>query len=89
MKQKYGLTIAAKDHLIQHNPLTRLEAMIFFGISNLTDLVSEMRKEGWRIRSRQVPMATAVARVNKHAVLEVPKNLPQREIVVTEYWLES
>lgn len=89
MKHKHGLSIAAKDYLMQHNPLTRLEAMIFFGISNLPDLISELRREGWRIRSRQVPMAAAVVRVNKHAVLEVPKNLPQREIVVTEYWLES
>jgi len=88
MTNKFGITLAAKEHLLEGKPITRLEAMIFFGVSSLTSLVSQMRREGSRINSRRVPMAAAVARVNKVCSLAVPKNLPQREIVVTEYWIE-
>jgi len=87
MKQHFGLSIAAKEHLLEGKPLTRLEAMIFFGISNLPTLISEMRKQGWRIETRRASLAAAVVRVNKSAKLEMPSNLRQREIIVTEYWL--
>jgi hypothetical protein len=85
----YGLALAAKEHLASGQPLTRLEALVFFGLSNLTDLVSEMRKQGWVIQSRKIPFAAAVKRVNEVAVLEPPQNLPQREIVLTEYWVQK
>mgnify|MGYP001185615887 CR=1 FL=1 len=87
MKQRFGLTIAAKEHLLEGKPLTRLEAMIFFGIPDLTKIISVLRKQGWRIESRRTSLAAAVVRVNEFATLEMPPNLPQRDIVVTEYWL--
>ena len=84
---KHGLTMAAREHIAAGNPITRLEALVFFGLSNLTDMISELRKQGWIIKSRPVPFAAAVKRVNEHAVLKPPANLPTREIVLTEYWL--
>ena len=81
-----GLALAAKEHIASGQPITRLEALALYGLSNLTDLVSEMRKQGWTIHSRQVPYATAVTRVNKHATFIPPANLPIREVLLTEYW---
>jgi Helix-turn-helix domain len=86
-KNSHGLTDAVKEHLLTGNPITRLEALIFFGVSNLTDVISEMRKKGFVIQSQTVPFAKAVVRVNQHAKLETPANLPIREIVLTEYWI--
>jgi hypothetical protein len=63
--------------------------MVLFGLADLTKLVSEMRRQGWVIESRVVPYATAVARVNKHAVLRPPANLPVRDIQLTEYWVQK
>ena len=85
----YGLALAAKEHLAAGLPLTRLEAIIFFGVSNLPDVVKEMRRQGWIIKSRKVPYALAVKRVNEVALLEPPRNLPQREIHLTEYWVQK
>ena len=85
----YGLALAAREHLASGHPLTRLEAMIFFGVANLPDVIKELRKQGWVIQSRKIPFAAAVKRVNEVAVLEPPKNLPQREIVITEYWIHK
>lgn len=86
---KFGLALAAREHIAGGNPITRLEAMVFFGVANLPDLIGELRKQGWLIKSKQVPYAVAVRRINEHAVLKPPSNLPIREIVLTEYWLSK
>jgi hypothetical protein len=84
-----GTNLAAKEHLVSGQPLTRLEALVLFGVSNLPELVYEMRKQGWTVKSRTVPYATAMVRINKHATLKPPANLPIREIMLTEYWVAS
>lgn len=84
-----GLNTAAKEHLVSGEPLTRLEAIVLFGVSNLPELVYEMRKQGWTIKKRNIPYAAAMVRINKHAVLTPPKNLPIREIMLTEYWVSK
>ena len=83
-----GLITAAKEHLMSGEPLTRLEALVLFGISNLPELVYELRGQGVRVETRTIPYATAMVRVNKHAVLKPPPNLPIREIPLTEYWVQ-
>jgi hypothetical protein len=80
-----GLNQAAKDHLLDGHPLTRLEALILFGVSNLPELIYEMKKQGWIIETKKVPYATAMVRVNEYAVFQPPKNLPIREILFVEY----
>jgi hypothetical protein len=80
-----GLNAAAREHLLAGNPLTRLEALILFGVSNLPELVYEMKKQQIRVEKRDVPFATAMVRVNKYAHLQPPPNLPIREILLTEY----
>jgi hypothetical protein len=82
-----GLNLAAKEHMLEGNPLTRLEALILFGVSNLPELVYELRGDGHIVKSRKIPFAAAMVRVNKHAVLQPPKNLPIREIMLAEYWI--
>ena len=87
--QKHGITLGVKEHLHSGKPITRLEALILYGVSNLTDVISEMRKDGWTIETRSVAFAAAVKRVNEFAVLEPPKNLPTREIQLTDYWMSK
>lgn len=82
-----GLNLAAKEHMLEGNPLTRLEALILFGVSNLPELVYELRGDGHIVKSKKIPFAAAMVRVNKHAVLQPPKNLPIREIMLAEYWI--
>ena len=84
---RFGMALAAKEHLAAGQPITRMEAIVLYGVSNLTDLISEMRKQGWVIESRMVTYAAVAARINRHAVLQAPANLPVREIQFTEYWV--
>lgn len=86
---RYGLAIAAKEHLAKGDPITRLEAIVLYGVSNLPDVVKEMRAQGWVVKSRLIPYAAAAARVNKVAVLRPPSNLPVREVQLTEYWVSQ
>ena len=80
-----GLARAAKDTLVGGKPLTRLEAMVLFGVANLPAVITAMRREGWIVEQRLVPYAAAMKRINEHAVLKPPPNLPIREVMVTEY----
>jgi hypothetical protein len=86
---RFGMAMAAKEHLLAGDPITRLEAMVLFGVANLPDLIKEMRRQGFVIESRLVTYAAAAARVNRHAVLQPPANLPVREIQLTEYWVSK
>jgi hypothetical protein len=80
-----GLTTAAREHLVSGLPLTRLEALVLFGLSNLPELVYEMRRQGFVVNTRPITYAAAMVRINQHAVLKPPPNLPIREITLTEY----
>ena len=86
---RYGLGMAAKEHLLSGGTLTRLDAIMLYGVSNLTMLISSMRKEGWVVNSRKIPYSAVVKRINKYAVFEPPKNLPIRDIFLTEYWVSK
>jgi len=84
---RHGLALAAREHLASGYPITRLEAIILYGVSNLPDVIKEMRQQGWVVESRPVPYATAVTRLNRFALLRPPENLPTRDIQLTEYWV--
>jgi hypothetical protein len=86
---QHGLVLAAREHLLEGKPLTRLEAIVLYGVPDLTKLISDMRKEGWTVQSKRVPYVAAARRVNVHAVLQPPKNLPIKEIQLTEYWVSK
>ena len=88
-KIRNGIALAAKEHLASGKPITRLEALVLYGVSNFTDVISELRRQGWIIESRFVSYAAAAARINEHAVLQPPANLPIREIQLTEYWVSK
>jgi hypothetical protein len=88
-ESRNGLALAAREHLAAGQPITRLEAMVLYGVANLPDVVKEMRRQGWVVKSRLVPYAAAVTRVNLHAVLQPPPNLPTREIRLTEYQISK
>lgn len=84
-----GLALAAREHLASGKPLTRLEAIVLFGVANLPDVVKEMRRQGWIIRKREVSYAVALARLNQSTDFKAPKNLPIKEIQFTEYWVSK
>ena len=77
--------VAAKEHLLSGNPLTRMEALVLFGCSNLPEVIFELKRDGYHVTKKNVAYAAAMARINQHATLKPPANLPIREIMFTEY----
>jgi len=84
-----GLALAAREHLASGKPITRLEAIILYGVANLPDIVKEMRRQGWVIKSRTISYAAAITRMKEYAELRPPANLPVREIQLTDYWVSK
>jgi hypothetical protein len=86
---KHGLVMAVREHLLEGKPITRLEAIVLYGVPDLPKVISEMRRQGWTILSQKIPYAAAARRVNEYATLRSPKNLPVKEIQLTEYWVSK
>lgn len=84
-----GLVLAVREHLAEGKPITHLEALTMFGVPGLTKVISDLRREGWIIKSQTVPYLVALARVNQVAEFVPPTNLPIREIRLTEYWMSK
>ena len=87
MAIKQSMNMAVREFLATGKPLTELEAIMLFGAPHLPDLISKMRREGEVIESQKVSYAAVVRRINEHAVLTPPANLPVRELHFTEWWI--
>lgn len=89
MAKKHSMNLGVREFLATGKPLTELEALVLFGAPRLTDLVSKLRKEGEVVNSAKVPYSAILRRVNHHAVLTPPSNLPIRELYFTEWWISK
>ena len=88
MNIRYGNSLALIEHLLEGNSITRLEAIVMFGISNLPATICKIKKTHI-IKSRNILYVEALTRLNKFAKIVPPKNLPIREIIVVEYWISK
>ena len=85
----YKASDAIKEHLIGGNEISLIEAMLLFGVQNLNAELARLRKSGFVIQKKRVPMAKILRRANQFCEVKAPSNLPVREILVTEYWLSN
>ena len=86
-KLKYSGVTALQEHLLSGNPITNVEALLLFGVRNLTCEISRLKKKGFFIQRNFVPMARAIQRLNENIVVTPPQNLPTRDIKFSEYRL--
>lgn len=87
IKQTYQSFMAVKEHMLDKNRMTRLEAMILFGESNLPEKVRLLKRDGYIIKSQNISMIKILQRLNQYAVCTTPKDLPIKEITMIEYWI--
>ena len=86
-KSDVSLRTAVKEHILTGHPITEIECLVLFGVPNLFSVISDIRKNGYIVTTERVAFARALRRLNEHAVVEPPANLPVAEITVTEYRL--
>lgn len=86
-KDRDPRALALKEHLLSGRPITILEGMILYGVVNPYARIADLRREGYVIETRRISYLKALRRINEVALLEPPKNLPLKQIVLTEYQL--
>ena len=84
---EYQPALALREHMLEGNRVSLLEAILLFGVQGPNAEIGRMKKDGFIIRSQRVPMAKIITRINKYVSCSVPDNLPYREIQMTEYWV--
>ena len=87
--RKFGAKEAMRDHMLDGNSVSILEAILLFGVQSPNRTLTELKREGYLIGSQRVPMVKIITRLNKYADVNPPTDLPIREIVMTEYWIKS
>lgn len=73
--------------MLAGNPVSLLEAILLFGVQNPNAEFTRMKKGGFLVKSRRVPMAKIIKRINEYTICKVPSDLPYLEINLTEYWI--
>ncbi|MHA6326480.1 hypothetical protein [Roseivivax sp. CAU 1753] len=86
---EYKAASALREHMLEGNPVTLLEAILLFGVRNPNAEFTRIKKDRFLIESREVPMANVIRRINEYAVCKVPEDLPYKEIQLTEYWIKK
>jgi hypothetical protein len=86
MRNSYGVP-ATREYLLTGAAITRLEAMVFFAVPDLTKIISDLRREGHQVERRAIPLSDVLKRLNESARLVPPPALPVCDIALTEYWL--
>jgi hypothetical protein len=86
---KYCAKDALRMFMLEGNPITTLEAMLLFGARNPTAEIYRFREKGFIIKKQRIPMIKVFARLSKFTACQPPPDLPVREILMTEYWIQS
>ena len=86
---KFSSVEAMRDHMLEGNLVSLLEAMLLFGVQSMSAEIGRIRKEGYVVKSRRVPMTKILVRANQFAACKPPAELPHKEILMTEYWIEK
>lgn len=86
-EERFNPELAFKEHLLSGQPLSMLEAVVLYGISNGYAATGRLRKDGFNIQTERIPLARAYARLKKLVNIEPPADLPTVEITITEWRL--
>ena len=76
---------AVTEHLLKGQPITRLEAINLYGLQDLTRTISRLRAAGFRVERTKTTLEQAVLRLQKVIKMSPPKNVPIREMMISEY----
>jgi len=88
-KLKFSNITAFKEHLLNGNRISELEAILLFGVKNLHASINRLKNDGFLIKKNQITFTKVLNRLNKYTVCKAPHNLPIKEISLTEYWISQ
>ncbi len=86
---KYGNVMALKEHILSDQKISRIEALVLFGVQDLNRELLRMKKSGFILKNTKTTMTKILIRLNKYSICKPPKDLPTNEIIMNEYWLSK
>jgi hypothetical protein len=86
---KFASREAMREHMNAGHSVSLLEAMLLFGVQSPNAEFYKMKKDGYLLGHQRVPMAKVLSRLNQYVNCDAPKELPQREILMSEYWVKK
>ena len=89
MKKTFKKVDALREFLLEGNYITDVEAILLLGVLALHTTLTDIRREGWIIKSQKVPFKKVLRRMNEKIIVSTPSNLPTANIQITEYWLSK
>tara|TARA_B100000989_G_C19327988_1_gene379605 strand:- start:27 stop:293 length:267 start_codon:yes stop_codon:yes gene_type:complete len=87
--QKYSGGQALLEHMLQGHRVSQLEAMLLLGVQNPNAEITRIKRQSFVVKTQRVPMARIIARIQQYTSCEAPADLPAREILMSEYWIEK
>lgn len=84
--KSYG-RIAVEEHLYKKLPLTRLEAIVLYGVNDLTGRIAKLRASGMQIERKVITMENAFKRLQKITKCKPLAQTPIKDIKTSEYRL--
>ena len=88
-KTNYKTSLALEEHMLSGEKVSILEANLIFGVQSFNRTLTSMKRNGRLIKTQRVPMAKVIRRLNNYCLCKPPKELPLREILVSEYWIST
>ena len=88
-ENRYGNVSALKEHVLSGHKISRLEALVLFGVQDPIREMTRLKNQGFIIKKQTVSFIKALKRINNFTICKVPKNLPIKEIMITEYWISK
>ena len=88
-KSHYKTSLALEEHMLSGERVSIIEANIVFGVQSFNRTLTTMKRNGRLIKTQKVPMAKVIRRLNNYCLCKPPKELPLREILVSEYWISK
>jgi hypothetical protein len=86
--RKFNGTDALLDYLLSGNSISVVEATLMFGVQSPNRALTSIKRRGYFIGSQRAPLTKIIKRMNQYMVCEPPKDLPHKEILVSEYWIK-
>ena len=77
--------VAVEEHLRKGLPLTRLEAIVLYGVNDLTGRISKLKVDGMKIERKVITMEAAFKRLQTVTKCKPLARTPIKDIMTSEY----
>ncbi len=87
--KRFNGGLALLEHMLSGGKINRLNAILVFGVQDLTRNISSLRSKGYKIASRKLPYGQVIKDINSVCPVKAAEGLPIDELFIREYWIKN